>query len=66
MLLSTQEAAEVLGVEPSRVRSLIKTGKIEAFQDPRSYKWGIKRTHLRKYVRSGASTRGRRRFVDES
>lgn len=68
MVLSASEAADVLGVLPSQVRSLCRQGRIEYRHHDTNYQIQIKKTDLDRYIKKGAKTegRGRQRNIDQN
>ena len=61
---STETAAKYLGVEPKRIRELIKQNRLQATQHPTSFKWEVTGTSLKKYIKTGKKYYGKPRNID--
>ena len=57
--ITTTEAAELVGLDPSQVRRLVDTGKIEGFKAGRN--WLVEIGSLEHYVKHSGHYRARRR-----
>ena len=63
--IDVREAAEMLGVQPRRVRELIRNGRLVARHHPTAYRWLIESRSVRDYIRKGRCPgTGRPRNVD--
>lgn len=60
----TEKAGEYLGVTSKRVRELIKSKRLNAKQNPVSFKWEVPAKSLKKYITSSKRIYGRPRNVD--
>lgn len=67
VVYTTSEAADVLNVKPSQVRSLCRQGRIPYKHHETNYKIMIRESDLKKYIKEGVrkSGRGRVRRIDE-
>lgn len=64
-MLTTQETANALGVSSKRVRELIKSRRLHASQNSRTFKWEVQLRDLKKYINKGAKQQGAVRNVDK-
>ncbi len=65
-MLTTQDTAKLLGVSSKRVRELIKSDRLSATQNPRTFKWEVQLRDLKKYINKGAKQKGAARNVDKN
>lgn len=65
-MLTTNETADMLGVSSKRVRELIKSDRLSATQNPRTFKWEVQLRDLKKYINKGARPQGAARNVDKN